>query len=76
MQCLWQNLSNKIQARRHTTCSEHMCHDAAYKTTTKPYTNVKAASTVYRADGMILRTDIIKSEIMNIMQVRRHDVYA
>jgi len=69
-------LSNIKQAQHHTIYSENLYHDAAYKTTTKPYTVAKTAGTLYRAEDMIVRTDIIKSEIMNIVQARRHDVYA
>jgi len=76
LQCLWQYLSNIKQAQHHTIYSENAYHDAAYKTTTKHYTMGKTAGTLYRAEDMIVRTDIIKSEIMNIVQARRHDVYA
>jgi len=43
------------------------------KTTTKPYTIAKTASTDYRAKNMIIRTYIIKSEITNIIQPTRHE---
>jgi len=69
-------LSNIEQAQHHTIYSENVYHDAAYKTTTKQYTVAKTAGTSYRAQDMIVCTDIIKSEIVNIVQARRHDVYA
>jgi thiamine pyrophosphate-dependent acetolactate synthase large subunit-like protein len=77
VQCLWQNLSNKIQTQRHTTCSQHVNHDAAHKTTTKPYTMAKTADTLYRAENMIIcvGTDIIKSEITNTVRGTRHEAY-
>ena len=36
----------------------------------------KTASKIYRAEDMIIRTDIIKSEITNTVQVTRHEAYA
>ena len=36
----------------------------------------KTAGTVYRVEVMIIRTDIIKSEITNIIQAKRHEPYA
>ena len=65
-----------MQAQRHATHSQHVYHDATYKTTTKYYTMAKTACTLYRAEDMIVRTDIIKSEITNIVQATRHEAYA
>jgi len=53
-----------------------MYHDAAYKNTTKSYTVAKTASTVYRAQNMIICSDIISSEITNIVQATRREAYA
>jgi hypothetical protein len=50
--------------------------DAAYKTTTKQYTMAKTTSQLYSAEDMNIRTDIIKSEITNIDQAERYEVYA
>jgi hypothetical protein len=75
VQCLWQHLSDIIQAQRHTAYSENVYHDEAYKTTTKQHTLAKTAGTLYRTVDMVLRTDI-KSEITNIVRATRHEAYA
>jgi hypothetical protein len=69
-------MSNIIQVQRQTTYSEHMYHDVANKSTTKPFTMAKTASKLYRAEDLIVRTDIIKTEITNIIQAKRHEAYA
>jgi hypothetical protein len=51
-------------------------HDAAYKTTTKPYTMAKKAGTLYRAEDTIIHTDIIKREITNTARATGHEAYA
>jgi anaerobic C4-dicarboxylate transporter len=52
-----------------------MYHDAAYKSTTKLYTIVKIASKLYRAVNLIIRRDIVKTEITNIVQGTGHVNY-